>query len=310
MRLKINMNIQKITILAVCAVLFPACTTTSSEYKSENSFITLNGKQGESIAILAEKSNNKGETRAELTSVFHPGIVIKGNLEKDEKGFSFYITGADLFSNWSNGWTEAKYEASGIYLFKSTGRSENEFICEEVDPFELWDITYGEIRYHNTYYRGNDGIWKVKNRIDRIMELCRWLKDERGFPPIYGDIKKETSYSPAFKDDMELFLFPETGNFNKLERENKLAAEYYQEIKNHSELKELIGEKTKGSGILWRMDYTAAVLPQEFHSLRNSGTLWRDYEEAPKIFFSLYNIDTFFMNMVRDQKFVKTGEIK
>ena len=307
--MRLKMKIHKLIILpiilTVCAVLFSACSTIKSQYKSENSFITLNGKQGESIAILTEKSNNKGEIQTELTSVFHPGITIKGNLEKDGKGFSFFITGADFFSNWNNGWTEAKYEASGIYLFKSVGNSDSELICEEVDPFELWDITSGEIRYNNTYYRGNDGIWKVKNRIDRIKELCHWLKEERGFPPIYGDIKKETSYSPSFKDDMELFLFPEIRNFNKLERENKLVEEYYLAIKNNTDLEELIGKQNRGSEILWRMDYTAAVLPREFHKLRNSGTLWRDYEEAPKIFFSLYNIDTFFTDMVKDQNFIK-----
>ncbi|MBI9097804.1 MAG: hypothetical protein JEY91_04980 [Spirochaetaceae bacterium] len=298
------MKIQKIGILIFCTIILSACTTTETLYQSENSFLTIKGSSGKSIAFLTEKSNKQGLVWTELTSVFIPGITIKGSLEKREDGLLFAIESAELFSNWNNGWTEAVYEASGTYGFKSINGSEREFLCSEVDQFEFWDITYGEIRYYDTFYRGNDGIWKVKNRIDRIRELSRWLKEDKGFHSIYGDFKKDTPYSSAFKDDMEIFLFPEKRKFRKLEEENKLTGEYYSAL-DKPEVIELKGQRKRGSGIYWRMDYTRAVFPEEFHELRNSGTLWRDFEEAPRLFFSLYNIDAFFKEMISDQKFIR-----
>jgi len=263
---------------------------------------------GESIVLIEEYTDRSGELRAVMTSFFLPGIKIEGHMEYFPDGFEFTVTGASLFSNWSNGWTEAHYEASGIYTFQADDRSPGTFECEETDSFALWDITHGEVRYKDAFYRGNDGIWKVKNRIDRIQEISRWLKNSSRFSAIYGDFNKETLYSFAFRNDMEVFLFPELRNFDRLAKRAELPEEYYQFKEANDRENRDSYKKIKGNGINWVSDYTVAVFPEEFHDLRNSGTILRDFEEAPLIFMSFYNIDSFFRNMVKDQKF--TGDIK
>ena len=47
----------------------------------------------------------------------------------------------------------------------------------------------------------------------------------------------------------------------------------------------------RGADLIWRTDYTEAVFPESLRSLRDSGTLFRDWEESPDLVLSFYNLD-------------------
>jgi hypothetical protein len=46
-----------------------------------------------------------------------------------------------------------------------------------------------------------------------------------------------------------------------------------------------------GAGIVWDKQYTEKIFPEQYIELRNSGTLYRDFEEAQELFYTIYNLD-------------------
>jgi hypothetical protein len=163
------------------------------------------------------------------------------------------------------------------------------------DELSLWDVVSGGIRYYDTYYRGDDGLRKVKNRVDRMVEVTRFLKEERDFLPFYGDIIEETSYGRGFAPDVVSYLFPETKKRFKRKDRNRIFSEM-------NSLYESSGpEKVFGSDMYWRTGYSEKILPEHLVPLRNTGTLWRDYEEAAELFYSIYNLEYLFNTMLEGE---------
>lgn len=260
------LTVKKIYIVIIGLTLF-SCVTNNIEYKSQD---TLQNKEVITL-VLGENGDIK------LNSPLIPGITINGTLEIDGKSTFIYIMGARLFSNWNHGWTEGFYEASGKYLLiKST--VQNEYIIRQVDPVELWGIVSGEIRYFDKYYRLDDGTWKVKNRVDRLKEYSRVLKEEFG---------TKSSYDNSFKKNVYPRLFPELFSLDSIEK------------------KDLKLNTVKGSNINWSIDYTETNFPNQLWELRNSGTIYRDVQEAPNLFYSIYNLDEFIKNILKDHKITK-----
>lgn len=204
-----------------------------------------------------------------------PGMTISGITASENGVEILYITGVRMFSNWAGGWTEGYFEASGKYVMETY---EGTYKLIEIDHFELWDIISGEIRYHDTYYRGDDGLWKVKNRVDRLKEISRVLVNELG----------KTDKLEDLSHDIYPFMFPELYKFDDLEKKGELPESF----KNSGFEPEII----KSSGINWRSDYSRSVFPEQIWKLRDSGTLYRDVQEAPDIFRAIYNLEYYFKN--------------
>lgn len=215
------------------------------------------------ILLLSCSTGKDSGNTFSFTTPGLPGSTVEGITVMEDGEEIFYITSIRLFSNWGEGWTEGVFEASGKYLIS---RKNNGAYLKQIDSFELWDILLGEIRYRDKFYRDDDGLWRVKNRIDRLKELSRILQSDLGFNDFTSDIKELYPY--LFP---ELYNFPE--DFNR----------------NGSQ-----GEIKRAYGVNWRVDYTDAIFPEEFKELRNSGTLYRDAIEAPDIFQTLYNLNKFF----------------
>ncbi|MBN1648548.1 MAG: hypothetical protein JW874_11005 [Spirochaetales bacterium] len=283
-------------ILRICIIILLfcglSCTSASGRFRSAQKEFVKSGKEKYTAELNMYTSGNG---RAEMVSPFLPGMKISGEIKQNESGFSFYITGARFFSNWPNGWTDAEYQASGKLDF-----SENDGIwdCIVADRFELWNITCGQIRYHDDYYRDDDGLIRVKNRIDRIRETVRIVK-AIGARRFYGSYNKKTDNQQSFRTDMARVLFPEKEGFEKLEKRNLLPSLFY-ENKGKFPVKRVLG-----TDYFWRNDYTLAVFPENIQKLRDSGTLWKDFDEAPQIFFSLYNLDYFFTALIDHNPFIK-----
>lgn len=237
-----------LTFLAA-ALFITSCATVTAEYSIMQSDISF---------TLKVRRDLEGNATGELYNSLLPAADVRGDIEETEEGLIFYVTGVRFFANWPNGWTEGIYEASGSYLvtFENGGAR-----LQLRDEVTLWDIAAGEIRYFDTYYRGENGFTKVKNRIDRMTEISRFLKTERDFPPFYRDYKNGTGKIAAF-------LFPELKG-SPAEGEDSVL----------------------GAGIRWDSGYTDEILPEQYGELRNSGTLWRDYEEAAGLFYTIYNFD-------------------
>ncbi|GAH54879.1 unnamed protein product, partial [marine sediment metagenome] len=226
------------------------------------------------VQVKILKAENR-ETKGELNSPYFPGITLHGEIEETEEGLSFYITRIRMFTNWPQGWTDAYYEASGHIVFQEQN---DQWTAETTDTFELWGISKGEIRYYDAYFRGDEGLWKVKNRIDRIRRLNRFFKDDRRTPVFYPDKK-------GFVREIVPFLFPEAKKtFNIIERKRLFSETNL--LYDQSE-----GEMVEGASLFWNTEYSQNILPEQLIPLRDSGTLWRDFEEASGLIYSLYNLE-------------------
>jgi hypothetical protein len=284
-----------ISILSIFSLCI-SCANIPARYVSETRLARDRGLAGKkNIAVLSIKQESDNRTTAALTSPLFPAVTILGDIREDGQGFIYSITKVRLFAVWPNGWTEGICQGSGKLFFTGTDEGMR---CRIEDTFMLGEIISGEIRYNDVFYRREDGRFKVKNRVDRLCEISRFLR-ERGLSPVYGHVKEKTMYGPGFRAEIIPFLFPERENFSRLEKKGLLPAEYY------IAKEKFPAQAIWGADLLWRMDYTRAVFPEHLWQLRDSGTMWRDFEEAPLLFFSLYNIQYFFDTIIKEESFIK-----
>ena len=269
-------TVSMLTAFLVSAVLLSSCVTVTARMKGP-------------LASFTVRENRKGEVWGEFTSPYVPAAVVKGDVVQIPEGIRFYITGVKLFSSWPNGWTEGLLEGSGAIILS---REKTGWAFHVEDELSLWDVVSGEIRYYDTYYRGDEGLRKVKNRVDRMIQVSRFLREEREFPPFYGAIMKETSHGRGFTPDVVSFLFPETEKRFKRKERKQIFTEENRLYESASR------EKVLGADMYWRVEYSEKILPEHLVPLRNSGTLWRDYEEAAPVFYSLYNLEYLFNNLL------------
>lgn len=292
--------ISKVLVLTILLSII-SCVSSGDEYRSFNTIGYKKRSKIKSkrplISIEVEK-NESGKHILSLNSPVIPGITINGQVSIEAGEIVYYITDVRLFSNWENGWTEGFYEASGKYVIEKKSNSNYKF--KEVDKFELWDIVSGEIRYHDSFFRADDGMWKVKNRVDRLKEVTRILHKDFNLAPVYGSNTKATTISGKFEDSVYLLLFPELYKFEKLEQKNSLPKTFYGNTFEK--------ETVKGNGIKWRVDYTKSVFPEQLWELRDTGTMYRDAQEAPNILLSLYNLDGFINDILLKEIIVKEEE--
>lgn len=271
----------KINVLSIFLCLFLiSCASVKDGYKT-TSRVVPGGPE-----VYITKHNDIFE----LSSPIIPGITFMGSISED----FLYVTSVRFFSNWQNGWTEGFYQASGKYLLEKNGSA---YKLVEVDKLEVWDIESGEIRYRGNYFRGDDGLQKVRNRVDRIREYALVIKSNKG-PEYLGGVKKASTVSLyTLKGSLYPKLFPEVKGFKKLERDMRLPKTYYSN--------EYTKETVEGSNIYWRTDYTKSVFPEHLWELRDSGTIFRDFEEASKLVVGFYNLDSFIENKLPNSRLIR-----
>jgi hypothetical protein len=241
------------------------------------------------VAVFTLRETREGEIRGEIESPYIPAAVVSGDVEETGEGLMFYITQVELFTAWDNGWTEGILEGSGSFLLTP---EEGGWTITMQDSLSLWDVVSGGIRYFDTYYRGEDGLRKVKNRVDRMREVNWYLRDEQDFLPFYGDFIETSSYGAGFAADLVPFLFPEAEKRIRRRDRKRMFTEANEVFIASRE------SETLGAGIYWRTGYSEAILPEHLIPLRNSGTLWRDWEEAGQLFYSLYNMNYLFNTLL------------
>lgn len=266
------MKLLQIGRISVLAIFLPflclSCITITAQFEGSSALLTI--RDGRDTEVLGD-----------ITSRYLPAAVVTGEIEETEKGLYFYAVEIALFSEWPNGWTEGSLECSGTFFLEE---GKDGWTFHKIDELSLWDVSTGAIRYYDTYYRGDDGLRKVKHRMDRMREVNKFLIEEKKFPPI-NDWK-------GFSKDAVSYLFPETKRlFRRKDRKH-----IFSETNNLYESS--ARDRVLGADIYWNTGYTDKILPEHLVPLRNSGTLWRDYEEAGSLFFSLYNIEYFFNDVL------------
>jgi len=197
-----------------------------------------------------------------FTGAFPPKTFFTGyvtNETGDE--MTLVIESFHWFNNWNDGWTEAVFSATGdIKLSRKTG---------------TWQITIGTmpvleyperatIRYRDTIIEGDSGLKQFKNRWDRITATSEFLAT---------GLKDEIKNWPDFSVKGGKFLFPEVYGYGIGYKESSAVKE----------------NRNLAEGTSWDLRYTEEILPEEFREVRNSGTLFRDWQESSELFYISFN---------------------
>ena len=107
-------------------------------------------------------------------------------------------------------------------------------------------IQEATLRYFDTYLRGSQGLAEVSHRWDRIQAVA-------------AELSLHPERVPWEK--LDAYLFPEVYGYITPPAGHHARVTVY--------------------GMDWDTDYTKELLPESLRPLRDSGTLYRDFEEAP-----------------------------
>jgi hypothetical protein len=176
-----------------------ACTSVDERYVAGEQFDHRGKRRHAESALVMERAG----TEVTVTTPWLPGTELFGTFEDT----TVYVTGVRLFANWANGWTEAFFEASGtlrvVPVDVPPGTEDGTRLSLHVDePVELWTLYDGGIRYFDTYLLGEDGLNRVRGRVDRLKEVALWMR-ERGGPVAFGSDSRDGTYGPAMTDEVQ-----------------------------------------------------------------------------------------------------------
>lgn len=190
-------------------ILFASCVSTPVLLRSEErSSLEEKPRRSDPVVeiradelFLGSRGTHPGSNTFALESPLTPGITISGIFErKHPDRIDLYVTEAHLFTNWSNGWTDGAYEASGtIHLRRTRDRG---WRVEVTDTIELWSIQSGEIRYYDTYFRGEEGRSRVQARVDRLQAIAGWLSADPA-EPLTAEIARDLATAQALATGTE-----------------------------------------------------------------------------------------------------------
>jgi hypothetical protein len=257
------------------------------------------GKDNFFSTEITIKKDIKGKKWAEITSpLLYAGIVSADVSSDENSNISLYINSFRYIATWNNGWTSGENEASGeITLTKN----ENNLAVNIKEPFELWDVTKGGVRYYDDYYVYENGERKVKERTERIKACVNLLKEQKysPMPEYFRNLFLKLNGEESFRKKTQILLFPETLLINKQYKEKKLPEVYTMP-------ESIKGDIYLAEGFPWRKSYSKAVFPENMREIRDKGSLWRDYEEAGGLFIVFYNMDYYFNKILPNTIFVKS----
>lgn len=207
---------------------------------------------------------------------------IYGTLEED----TLTVQEIYWFDNWPNGWTEVKFAARGQLKIKKN----NSKTYEIISPMEIEFPIMAKLRIKDSVLIEDQALKQFENRMDRITAAVEMLQDENN---PYELKNKFIDYS-EFEETIGSILFPEKYKYSRPFLQ-------YANFKRNKENKEMYNF---GDGIYWNTSYTEDVFPEFMWDVRNSGTLYKDWEENMDFFFYLYNWNHFF------GKTAKMGSLK
>ncbi|MBN2545159.1 MAG: hypothetical protein JXB50_05130 [Spirochaetes bacterium] len=259
--------------------------------KNRMKLVSENGK----TTFLIKKTKNGAQ--GEIKSPYISGASLLGDLTITDhtEDIVFTIKKIKFMTSWFNGYTEGECSAAGQIIFKNR---ENYFESQVTGEFAILDVLKGKIRYDIYYYKGKEGTIRFKNRLDRIQATVDFLKTKR-LKPFYKNARNKPGDEGSFKKDTQALLFPELFGFKYLENKNLLDNSFDPVCLEQKTDRFLSDE------MIWRKSYTDQIFPEYLQEIRNTGSMYKDYEESLDIFFVLYNLDYFFNHLLSGDVFIK-----
>jgi hypothetical protein len=204
-----------------------------------------------------------GRTCISITTDIMPHIQLYGS--PPNRAGVFYLYSLYYLDSHLHGWNEFSLDIIGRGVFKVW----KNYAKLELEPLiERLDISKGRILYAHSRLSGFQAIAALEHRHRRIIDLTRWMLNCPRIP----DFKNQK----AFERYWFPILFPELVS----PRERLPLWKMEDAVWN------------RAGNVRWNKTYTDILLPPELKSLRNSGTLLRDWEEALGWIYLFYEWDT------------------
>jgi len=212
-----------------------------------------------SVSIV---ENRLKEQSLIITVSDFPMIKLRGTLPL-ENG-DFYFTSLEYIGGNTNGWNEYSLQLLG------SGRLVPGLITtfEITEAPECIEISSGSILRYDTHITGNNALTALRNRRDRILKLSEWM--------LTNDAPRGMSIN-EFERYWKPVLFPEIVT-------SRNRPDNWQQDDD---------EFNRAEDINWNTGYTERTFSQELWSVRNSGTLLRDWEEALPWIYLEYEWENF-----------------
>jgi hypothetical protein len=243
-----------VAALAAAAGSFAGCASLHSAPNGGNATLTI-------------YSENNGNRAFRLAGAYPSSAALTGTATgNDNSGYTLTVTELEWFSNWVDGWTEAKFLASGSISVAGTGANDKPQrdrarALSPVAPIAIESPSWAKIRYRDTIIDPDTATGQLANRWDRVVAITIFLAE------------KNITYSGTGKDALRDFetnarkiLFPELYGYP--EGSTKGAGK----------------ESALAEGVSWDTAYTLAAFPEELRAIRDSGTILRDWEEGFELF--------------------------
>jgi hypothetical protein len=161
------------------------------------------------------------------------------------------------FNNWHEGWTEADFSASGTLTLPPLTDSAPMTLTGTVTV--AYAIS-GTIRYRDTIVYGEQATALLNRRLERIKSVTAYLLTVPG------------ASDADFEKTAGRILFPEIYGYPKGKSKSGRGKANWR----------------SGEGFLWDAGYSGRAFPRELQDVRNSGTLYRDWEETEPLFNFTY----------------------
>lgn len=174
------------------------------------------------------------------------GAVLSGQAVSDGSGsWKVDLLRMDWFNNWNDGWTDAGFVISGSFDLAQRGAVWQVLIKEAPEIYAPFVVT---IRYYDDYLSGDKALEQFTWRWNRIEAYAKFLRS-RFDASWFSDQKR-----------VRRFLFPELYGYDQPHSPHHAAVTV--------------------DSISWNTDYTKEAFPENLRTLRDSGTMLRDFEES------------------------------
>ena len=220
---------------------------------------------------IREMRNKAGDSSVVITLEQFPAMKIRAAAPDDQGIFQFMAL--DYRGGNIHGWNEYRMDLAGsgnLVLGETTAR------LSVPDEVHTIGISSGRIRRYDTRITGTDALSSLRNRYERILALAKWLNDHENLPAFNSQKTFEEYWKPV--------LFPETVS------KKKRPADWRQEN----------DQWVRAEYIRWNTGYTERVFPEMLWTIRNSGTMLRDWEEAAEWIYIEYEWDRIWELLARE----------
>jgi len=211
---------------------------------------------------LSEMRNKAGERSVVITLDRFPTIKLRGSAP-DDAG-EFHLTRLDYLGGNSQGWNEYSLD---LYGQGTLALSETVATLAIPNEVETVQISWGRIRRYDTRITGAEALTNLRNRHERILALTEWMASLEGSPAGISLQDFEKHWKPL--------LFPELVS-------KKTQPEGWQREGD---------QWARAEDIRWNAGYTERTFPELLRTIRNSGTMLRDWEEALDWIYYTYEWD-------------------